>query len=309
MPAKPRFVQFSHPGKEHGPKTGQHWRRRTNSNGHRRKFMQFRGKWVDDKCERQSDCLWAWGEWEAESSRVSDFCPCQDKPRHPQHLWQPYYVPKDSYHRLHGTDPFIFGEQFLYSHCGQTNDKGSGLRNLGRGSVIAFGSGEVIQGKKKWVLDTVFVVADSIAYNRRTARTSVEECIRLKERTRTTLRDVVLGPLLDNSGEACAPDPCALGNKRLRLYLGATPANPVNDMFSFVPAVLAGGTHGFSRPCIDLPDYPQYFNPGHHRGGKGQGKDITLEDLSALWNQLVGQVRAAKLVLGTYAELPERRAK
>lgn len=308
MPAKPRFVQFSHPGKEHGPRTGRQWRQKTKSSGHRRKFMQLQGRWMDDKCQQQSGCLWAWAEWEPESLPIPKFGSRQQIPHLPHRLWQPYYVPKDNYHGLHGTDPFIFGEQFLYSHCGQTTDNGAGLRDLGRGSVIVFGSGKEIQGKKKWMLDTVFVVADSYEYNRRTALTGLMGCVRIEGRTRNALRSVVVGPLLDNSGEACAPDPCTLGNKRLRLYLGATPANPVNNMFSFFPAMPAGGTDGFRRPCIDLPEYPRYFNPDHHRGAKGQREDIAPQDLSGLWRRLVEQVRATGLVLGTYADLPELRA-
>lgn len=44
MPAKPRFVQFSHPGREHGPGTSRHQRLRTSRNGRRRNCMQPHGR-------------------------------------------------------------------------------------------------------------------------------------------------------------------------------------------------------------------------------------------------------------------------
>ena len=59
---------------------------------------------------------------------------------------------------LHNTDPFIFGDRFLYSNCKQATS--TRLRSLGRGSVIAFGS----HTARRWVLDTVMVVAGSVDY-------------------------------------------------------------------------------------------------------------------------------------------------
>ena len=163
-----RFVQFSHPGREHepDPSGGKAWN--TLNSQHARKFMEFGGKWIEDDGSARSDNLRAWGEWEAESDLVCELSQPHQYSQYPRYLWHPYYVPKDNYKWLHNTDPFIFGERFLYSNCKQ--QALSGLRHLGRGSVIAFGSGKKVGGERKWVLDTVLVVADSLTYSAPEAR-------------------------------------------------------------------------------------------------------------------------------------------
>ena len=92
---------------------------------------------------------------------------------------------------------------------------------------------------------------------------------------------------------------------RLRLYRGATPDDPVEGMFSFFPASPECGDSGFRRPFIDLPI--EYLNPAAFRTPRGLGRDRKPAELRALWDQLVAQARDAGLVLGTFAELPERR--
>ena len=64
---------------------------------------------------------------------------------------------------LHNANPLIFGERVLYSNCGQGANPG--LKHLGDGSVIAFGSGEKIKGERRWMLDTVLEVKNSIEYH------------------------------------------------------------------------------------------------------------------------------------------------
>ncbi len=142
MAGKRCFVQFSHPGGEHGPDCmrcgNKAWHPLEKKHG--RKFMQFPGKWIgsDDRPHRGE--LWAWGEWEPESRLIRKLDQPRSNQDYPRFLWQPYYVPKKSYRGLHNTDPFIFGERFLYSNCGQ--EAKPGLMRLGEGSVIAFGSGK-----------------------------------------------------------------------------------------------------------------------------------------------------------------------
>ena len=291
------FVQFSHPGKEHNLASGRDWNR--SKCGHKRKFMQLRGKWVEVDGIERADDLWAWGEWEPESDLIPQFNPPRNDSQHPCYLWDPYYVPKDSYRGLHNTDPFIFGERFLYSNCGQK--KTGSMKHLDRGSVIAFGSGKKIGGKPKWMLDTVLVVGDFVEYD--TCKVRME----LEDQAPATFLDVIGGPLVDNYGNASTSGNCAPTSATLRLYQGATPNDPVQGMFSFFPAIPAGGSSGFPRPLIDLPR--KYFNPKSWEGPKGVGKERTCDELSGLWNQLVKQVRDAGLVLGTHAELPERQGK
>ena len=289
------FVQFPHPGSEHSADSGRDWH--TRNARHRRKFMQLNGEWVAEDDSRQVGALLAWGEWEPESDLIRRL----DQPRcdlqSPRYLWRPYYVPKNSYRGLHSTDPFIFGGRFLYSNCGQASKRG--LRHLGQGSVIAFGSGVRIDGAWRWMLDTVLVVRDFKDYNAADARNE------LKDQVPATFLDVAVGPLTDNSEDALTSGTCAATHARLRLYWGATPDDPIDGMFSFVPAIPTGGNSAFSRPLVDL--LGDSFNARNIRAPKGQGTSRRPDELRSLWKQLVKQVRDAGLVLGTHADLPARR--
>jgi len=88
-----------------------------------------------------------------------------------------------------------------------------------------------------------------------------------------------------------------------RLYLGATPAAPIAEMFSFVPCrPYAHNGHGFRRPVIELPGL---ITP-HLQQGKKIARDLTLAEIGQLWKQIVRQVEDQGLFLGTYAALPRR---
>ena len=74
MADKRCFVQFPHPSDEHEPdgdvRIGWHkthrWnrtRRKCRVNPHKRKFMQFRGEWIDKDDDKHCRELRAWGEW------------------------------------------------------------------------------------------------------------------------------------------------------------------------------------------------------------------------------------------------------
>ena len=181
---------------------------------HQRKFLRINGEWITEDETKCRGELWAWGEWEAESSAEDLKVPNLD-PRFSPYLWTPYYCQRERYAGLHNTDPFIFGNRFLYSNCGQPRGGNSGLRHLGRGSVIIFGS----QFGGEWVLDTVFVVAGSQRYEASQADTVLER------RAPRAFLNVTARPIVDNGEEG-----------ELRLYWGATPDDNVDGMFSFFPA-------------------------------------------------------------------------
>ena len=123
--------------------------------------------------------------------------------------------------------------------------------------------------------------------------------------SREVFLDVTAGPLRASLGVNSGPSCGSPGEERLRLYRGATPDDPVDGLFSFFPASPAGGDTGFPRPRIDLSAAD--FNPASSRSPKGIRRDRTPDELRGLWNRLVEQVRGEGLVLGTHAELPERR--
>ena len=284
MDDKRCFVQFPHPGLEHEPdRYGKKaWSKDSGRHrGHRRKFMSFRGEWIGQDSSRHIGDLWAWGEWEPESELIRELQQPGGDPQYPRYLWHPYFVPKDNYQGLHNTDPFIFGEKFLYSNCRQRSNPS--LTHLGHGSVIAFGSGKKINGEQRWMLDTVLVVKDSVDYQSPEMLTGLSGIL-------PEAFLVATGRLLHDSG---------------RLYKGATFDDPVDGMFSFFPAIPADGDSGFPRPLIDLPC--EYFNRRNSRAPKGVRQDRASEEIRGIWDSLVSQVRANGLVLGTFASLPERR--
>jgi hypothetical protein len=201
-------------------------------------------------------------------------------------LWEPYFIRKSEYSSFHNTDPFIF-DGFYYSNCRQSASPG--LRQLGRGSVIVFGSG---QGHG-WVVDTVLVVADSVAHT----AASYEQSLR--GTVSDAYFDITLRPTWDNQGN---------GGEEFRLYRGATFDSPVNNMFSFFPCMAAGGRVGFPRPTVRLPD--RYFTATNRQAAKGCAPDAQPHDpfeVEQLWQSLLDQVRRAGLCPGIAASMPPER--
>ena len=298
-----RFVQFPHPGWEHEPDDpngkGRSWhktyRKLENGecvwNSHKRKFMRLRGgQWIDEEWCKHIDDLYAWGEWEPESILVPGFNPPKDDPLAPRYLWDPYWVRKKDYSGLHNTDPFIFGERFLYSNCYQPRIRR--LRALAPGSLIMFGSCKQDGGEWKWMLDTVFVVRDSFPYDPRNPRPDLEG------KVSETFLEVTGGPLSSN--------PLPPDVEKFRLYRGVTPDEheEFGGMFSFFPAKPAGDHSAFRRPFIKLPQ--SFFTSGNLQSPRITEVDRLCE-LRELWDSIVAQVRAAGLVLGTHTDLPPER--
>ena len=93
-----RFVQFSHPGREHEPDPGGGKAWNTLNSQHARKFMEFGGKWIEDDGSASSGNLRAWG---GVGGRIGNLVcgliqPRQDS-HYPRYLWHPYYIPRDNY--------------------------------------------------------------------------------------------------------------------------------------------------------------------------------------------------------------------
>ena len=269
---------------------------------HARKFMQLSGHWIGPDGHTGGGDLWAWGEWEPQSQLLDRL----DGPRergYPQYLWGPYYeMPERGCGGLHNTDPFIFGDRFPYSNCKQASS--TRLRSLGRGSVIAFGS----HTAGRWVLDTVMVIAGSVDYAPGRARSALAGLVP------DAFVDVTAGPLADNRQDtSCGPAPVRRGgcggragddaDVKLRLYWGATPEDPVGEMFSFFPAMPADRARRFPRPGIELPDW--CFTTSLRQGHK-QSCGLSAQSIRPLWGSLTEQVHGAGLVLGTHAAPPCR---
>ena len=278
------FVQFIHPGGEHSPDDGRvkHW----NRGPHKRKFLLSPGEYVDEGGARSRDELLFWGEWEAESEVIADFAGRQAF-EGPRFLYEPFYSRPAPAGWRQNTDPFVFGECFHYTGCMQHTRIGpTQLRHLARGSVVLFGSCIALT---KFVVDTVFVVADHVDHG------PADYAQALERRISQTYRAATIEPWYSTELPL---------ERKYRLYFGATRHEPVHGMFSFFPAsTLERHPSGFARPRIDLPGL---ITP-HLTQGKRLNPQSRIEDVHALWERVVEQVRAQDLLLGVHAELPPAR--
>lgn len=286
MTSTTKFVQFMHPGYEHGPDTAGHkaWNKRT----HRRKFLRSRGRFRAGLSapDVRGDLVF-WGEWEAQS--VVEELPrtAADAPRW---IHAPRLQPLGSYAGAQNTDPFVFGTQFLYTCCKQRLHSGrpTQLRFLEPGSVILFGS----HVRGAFALDTVFVVGDHLDH---TTPRDIPSGIVPKAFVHTTLR-----PMYEMDGNYC--DPQHVG---WRLYRGATTSRRQHTMFSFVPArpVEDDGPQGFARPTLTLDGL---ITPALRQGQKIT--PLPVEEMRSVWHGVVDQVLDEELVLATAFETPSIEA-
>ena len=274
-----RFVQLPHPGPEHKVDESGVRPWRTSKDAHGRTFLASKAHYrMNLNEENQVGDVAFWGEWEGEAKLDLRMRPTSEGP-----LWlcrpNPYGKPPSQERGgPQNTDPFVWGDCFVYSICRQPGNQK--LRSLGRGSVILFGSSVA----KKFVIDTVLVVADWIEYDRTTSRE------RLGWVTSAEHMRAATEPLCESAG-----------NEAFRCYFGATPTDPVSGMYSFVPCKpYAGAGSGFARPAVDLPELikPRLTQ----QAGSSEPKPIV--ELFALWQKVVDQVLQQGLALGTRFELP-----
>jgi hypothetical protein len=280
--ARRYFVQFPHPGPEGGPARSA-WSR--GNSPHVRKFVVTSGSYRTgrDAPDRHSEIVF-WTEWEAASkcelleyqgARPSGGPKVVHRPLPPHREQRPRGIPQN-------TDPFVFGDRFLYTFCAQPRTSARRLHELARGSVLVFGS--VLDGE--FVLDTLFVVANAVTHSVDTwesvSQGRVPDAFRL-----TTLEPMYAWP--------------ASRGRTFTLYTGATPNDPIDGMYSFVPCTPAtDGVRGFARP--ELKNVPG-ISPRNARAVKFN-RDLDESVVPDLWARVVDCVLHAELALATRAELP-----
>jgi hypothetical protein len=271
------FVQFPHPGLEHSPATDvMPW----NVAGHRRKFLIGPGRYVDADDRLHHGEVVFWGEWEPPSQIVRRW------PRDgqlPRVLHRPSWARPATAAVRQNTDPWVFGEQMLYSNCKQitgTDRRPTSMQRLPRGSVICFGS----TLDHEFRIDTVFVVASSQPWTAAEPDTlDVDEAF-----TVCTAETIT----------ACGIDT----HTPLTLYRSATLDAPVHGMYSFVPARPADHPQPrFGRPPVQLPGL---INPASRQSTWGSRRQLPMSTVQDAWAALRDQVLAADLVLATHLTTP-----
>lgn len=267
-----RVVQFPHPGPERHPtplEVGAQlpW----NTGRHGRKFLLSPAQWLGPDGEPRSGDVVFWGEWEP-PSRVVELTGTTSKTL-PRAVQEPFVeAPAPGWRQ--NTDPLVFGERFVYTNCRQQQN--GKLRDLGEGSVVLFGSS--LAGA--FVLDTVLVVSHAQPY-----------------------RPIDGPPTPDLAGEVLITEPLAKGEGADAgnvWYTGATAADPVDGMFSFVPALPhATGRDGFERPAIRLDGF---VHP--NLAQQARCTEVSLPEARTVWDAVADKVRGAGLVLAHSLPLP-----
>ena len=273
-------IQFVHPGHEHKAKsTWQHW----TLGSHARKFMLNHGEWMDSNLVTHAGEMTFWGEWEGPSEVISSWSFEKGLPRH---LVTPHYWgPTISVPGLMNTDPYVFGSEFKYTLCKQSQRKGNStyLAKLQPGTLVLFGS--VVKGF--FCLDTAFVVGPTIIeHSRATWENEVLPHIS------PTYKAVTLDPMYW--------DPNVPDSVTYKLYHGATSTGTHNGMFSFFPCLPSNSNpERFERPVIELPNV---INHNSKQAPKGTQGDETM--IKKCWDSIVEQVFSQGLSLGVNATEP-----
>lgn len=229
-----------------------------------------------------------WGEWEGASDVVQVW---PRDGRRPQSLHVPVVTwPPTGFRQ--NTDPWVFGEAFRYSNCKQLDPstRPSRMQRLPRGSVIAFGSG--LAGR--FVLDTVLVVQDCVTAT-------------LAEHLEHSDDPVFLTHVLESLKTDDGHGPGWLLDRTFTLYRGATPVDPVEGMFSFVPAAVGDMTR-FERPAVSVAEGPRaLINAANWQAQAGaQPADwLPLAKVARAWASLAQQTLDAGLALATGIDVPQ----
>ena len=250
------FVQFFHPGAEYpvslvGLENGEkNW---NTLERHYRSFMKAKGQYVlaSGLSERQE--LNFWGEWEP-TAYVAKL-PTGKTYGLPNWMFSPFLrvdkngklvktscLPQNCGSSKDSnccspdcgclnTDPFVFGDYFLYSLCRQSRLKV--MKRLERGSVILMGTHFRKGGAPAFYLDTVFVVDEYRTYKTSSYKTDLEGFV----------PDLYFDLMGFDAWKKEEEFVC---------YKGATYRNPVNGMYSFAPCKpYIDGTSGFPRVKVD----------------------------------------------------------
>lgn len=223
-------VQLNHPGAEKPfkigngfvKKDGKLYREWNKDATHYRKFIEQDGAYLDYNSNKPlPDILHFWGEWEG----VSEYLP--SNAYNPNGIHQPIH--DISERGTQNTDPYVFGDCFLYAVCKQRGQ----LNNLDSGSLILFGS----SFKSGFALDTVFVVKKSTSVHEvaRTITTCVSRTYR--EATLEQLGDTYIKPHSDSL---------------LRLYESYTYKDN-QTYFSYVPCIPKSNYDGNGFKRLTVP--------------------------------------------------------
>lgn len=305
--SKYKIVQLAHPGKEWPAfsnsknsfvlsKIGVLWneefsggtREWNNLMSHKRKFIFVKdATYIDSlKSAPKKGDITFWGEWEPHSNfkviskHTKDF-------HGPRMMHYPFFDKGYNGKKKHTTDPYVFGDNFWYTHCKQSTKKpNQNLKSLSENSIVIMGSER--NHDKKFLVDTIFVVKK---------RYSQEEMSNMYETLPSLL--VKTNLYMDESHKLLFDRK----NSDFGFYKGKNYKE--NDIFSFVPAKIHNKNNpGHER--LEIDTYDKFYN--FQRAGAGSVnrcvmKTSSLNDVDAYWMSLVEETFRQGFVLGV--QIPE----
>ena len=248
-----------------------------NTGEHRRKFRVAPGHWLDSDQGTGKAELVFWGEWEP-PSRVERSCPpragCLERSTVPLLGGATRQRVSAEHH------PWVFGDRMIYSVC-KTD------RRATEAPSDLHAAADARVGDLLW-LDHQRGVLRRHRVRRRLGgtlgfRPTSLSSISTRHSRRCTGRSVA-----SREGDA---------HRSLTLYRGATADEPVEGMFSFVPARRADlDDPRFLRPPVES----KFINPASQQSPRGSKCALPMETLRGTWDGLREQILDAGLLLATW---------
>ena len=299
------IIQFMHPGVERQPSRVCPWGRFVPDSepgyyrcgwakeNHARKFLSVIGRYYDEEKKQESSLqslrVWCEAEWDTKVRTLNPVS--EDAPR-----WEHFFLPARPNCPTGGinTDPYIFGEQFVYTNCRQ--QRSPLLRNLNAGDMILFGSLKHLNGEERFsfLLDTVFIVSSESTFLEDLPSAPLTSCLS------DWYRHAVLVPLCSSSSQN--KKSCAKDDYNYRLYLGASFQKPFDGMFSFAPIRLE---NSYPRMVLNsLSVSPGVDCIRRDLLGCTPFCQTEVPDVKPYWKKLMQECKRQGYVPGTFFQEP-----
>jgi hypothetical protein len=289
-----KVIQAYHPGTQTPKKKTQSikWFDRNKTKGlmyrnmfsHVRKVISMKGEYISSYPDIQSnnEKLLFFGEWEYDSLIETNNTIYQKDGA--EYIHKPIFIPTIETTLNAGTcrstDPFVFENSFLYSHCLQSFDK---ITSLEQGSIILFGSrtNPNNDGYFEFGIDTVFVIGEVI-----NLPLNATQYARLSDIFKATNINLI-NPF---------------HNRNNVLFIGATYDNPYNGMFSFSPCKIdnQNNRRNFKRLSFNENEASIFDLSGvaKNTGIKEVRTSRNIEEIKNYWIDLVNKTINDEYYLG-----------
>jgi len=304
-----KVVQLAHPGKEWPgysqakkqyikSKKGIIWNKQyeagirewNNLDSHKRKFIFSKNStYIDSKGKLNTGDITFWGEWEPHST--FELISKDSKDFYGSRMMHfPYFNRSYDGPKKHTTDPFVFGNNFWYTHCKQsTKQPAQSLKKLQADSIIIMGSER--SKDKTFLVDTIFVIKRR--YSQSEIRDKINSLPKLLLQTNLIMHDdhdLIRSSKYSDFG----------------FYEGKN--NQEGNMFSFVPAKLFC-KKDVAHERLVINTYDKFFNL--QRAGAGSVNKVVMQsrsfsEVKQYWDKLVHESFNQGFVLATNIPMPQQ---